>query len=444
MSATSLLPARAGQGIFALLLLVALLLTAGPARAVTVFEASIAASISPAQADMLDDALRTAAERRADMLLLFLDTPGGSIDVMRRMVSAILNAPLPVVVYVAPAGARAASAGMFLTAAASVAAMAPQTTIGAASPVAAGGDDIGSTMDKKIRNDLHALVRGLADKHGRNVNWYKRAVDQAATLTAAEAVAEKVVDCIAVDKADLLVQIGKRGLPTAQGGRLRFDGSQAQFVAFEPGLWYGLLSWLLDPQIAYILLLVGVAGLFFELTTPGAILPGVVGGLSLLLALYALSVLPTNAAGLLLLLFAGGLFLLEVHVTSFGLLSLAGVGALFLGSLLLFRFDGHTGLSLSLILPTVLGVSAILIGAAWILAKAQRQKPRTGVETLIGRRATVRRWDGQSGKVFVHGEIWDARLVPEANGAVVAPGQDIVITGFDAFTLLVTVPDAPR
>lgn len=442
MCVQCLLPARTGRFVFALTLLLALLLTAGPARAVTALEATIAASISPAQADMLDDALRAAVDRKADLLLLILDTPGGSIDVMRRMVASMLNAPLPVVVYVAPAGARAASAGMFLTAAAAVAAMAPQTTIGAASPVAAGGDDIASTMDKKIRNDLQSLVRGLADKHGRNVNWYKRAIDQAASLTAAEAVAEKVVDLIAVDKTDLLVQIGKRGLP-GPGGLQRFDGSQAGFVVYEPGVWYGLLSWLLDPQIAYILLLVGVAGLFFELTAPGAILPGVVGGLSLLLALYALSVLPTNAAGLLLLLFAGGLFLLEVHITSFGLLSLAGVGALFLGSLLLFRFDGHTGLSLTLILPTVLGVSAILIGAAWILAKAQRQKPRTGVEALIGQKATVRRWEGQRGKVFVHGEIWDARLVPEAAGAAVAPGQEIVIAGFDAFTLLVTVPDAP-
>ncbi|OLN25168.1 hypothetical protein DVDV_3587 [Desulfovibrio sp. DV] len=414
-----------------------------PARAATVLEARLVAAISPAQADMLDDALRAAADKHADLLLLTLDTPGGSIEVMRRMVGSLLNARVPVVVYVSPSGARAASAGVFLAAAATVAVMAPQTTIGAASPIAAGGEDLPKTADKKVRNDLQSLIRGLADKHGRNVNWYKRSVDEAASLTATEAVAERVVDFIAVDARDLLVQLGKRGLPTA-AGLVRFDGQSAVIEAYEPGAWYGLISWLLDPQIAYVLLLIGVAGVFFELTTPGAILPGVVGGLALILSLYALSVLPTNAAGLLLLLLAGGLFLLEVHVTSFGLLSVAGVASLVFGSLLLFRFDGQSALPLTLILPTVAGVSVLLIGAGWLLARAQRQKPRSGIAALVGQTAVVRRWEGAKGKVFVHGELWDARFSPGRQPAVLPfKGQDVRVEAVEDFVLLVAANPLP-
>ena len=413
-----------------------LFVAAAPCQGFTVLKAPLDAAISPAQADMLDDALAQAQDKKADMLLVTLNTPGGSIEVMRRMVTTILTAQLPVVVYVAPSGARAASAGVFLTAAATIAAMAPQTTIGAASPIGPGGEDLPATADKKIKNDLKSLVRGLADRHGRNVNWYKKAVDAAVSLTAAEAVAERVVDLIAVSDRDLLEQIGKRGLETSMG-LVRFDGTQATILPYEPGLWYGLLSWLLDPQIAYVLLLIGVAGIFFELTTPGAILPGVVGGLALVLSLYALSVLPTNAAGLLLLLCAGGFFLLELHVTSFGLLSLAGVAALLLGSLLLFRVDGQSWLPLSVILPTVGGVCALLLAGVWLLAKAQRQRPRSGLEALNGQTALVRRWSGRTGKVFVHGELWDARLADGVGVSVLEPGQPVTITGRQDFTLLV-------
>lgn len=455
MCAHCLPSAKAGPVFLFCTLLLACLGLAQPARAVTALEVHLAAAISPAQADMLDDALAfarhrnveapglpLAAEQRIDVVLLTLDTPGGSIEVMRRMVTSILNSPIPVVVYVWPSGARAASAGVFLTAAASVSAMAPQTTIGAASPIGPGGGDLSKTVDKKIRNDLESLVRGLADKYGRNVNWYKQAIDSAVSLTATEAAADRVVDYLAVDRTDLLVQIGKRGLPTAEG-KLRFDGSQVRFVTYEPGVIYRLLSWIFDPQVAYILLLIGVAGVFFELTTPGAILPGVLGGLCLITSLYALSVLPTNAAGLLLLLLAGGLFLLELHVTSYGLLSIAAVIALFLGSMLLFRAEGQTSLPLSLILPTVGGVSAILLGAVWILARAQRQKPRSGMEALLGQTAQVRHFEGRVGKVFVRGEIWDARLIDPTDSVVLAPGQDVVIDGVESFTLLVSAAAKP-
>jgi len=200
-----------------------------------------------------------------------------------------------------------------------------------------------------------------------------------------------------------------------------------------------LPPWLLDPKVAYVLLLIGLAGLFFEWISPGAILPGVVGGLCLLLALYALSFLPINATGFVLLLFGAGLFVLELHITSFGLLSLAGVAALTAGSLLLFRAGGQAGLPLAVVLPTVGGVSAVLAGAAWILAKAQRQKPRSGLSALIGQTAVVRRWQGTAGKVFVHGELWQARIDADRPDAPEID-QEVVIVRVDGMALVV----APR
>lgn len=403
---------------------------------VVVTEATLSAALSPAQADMLDAALAKAKADGATLLLLRLDTPGGSIEVMRRMVQTILNAPIPVVVWVAPSGARAASAGVFLVAAASVAAMSPQTSIGSASPVGPGGGDLKGTMNAKVRNDLESLLRGLAAAHGRNVTWYLRSVTKAANIEALEAARLRVVDLIAVDRNDLLTQIGKRGLPTARG-LVRFDPATVKVEPFDPGWRHDALSWLLDPQIAYMLLLVGMAGLFFELTTPGAILPGVLGSLSLLLALYALSVLPTNATGLLLLLLGAVFFLLEVYITSYGLLGLSGLISLFLGSLLLFRGSGLGGLPLTVILPTVIGVGLLLGGIAWVVAKAQLRRSESGVGGLVGQEALVRTWQGHTGKVFVHGEIWNATCDPDH---APQPGATVVVTAVNDLTLTV----APR
>lgn len=413
------------------------------AKPVTVLETDLRAAVSPAQADMLEDALERAKAVSADLLLVRLDTPGGGIEAMRRMVATLLNAPVPVIVWVAPSGARAASAGVFLVAAARISAMAPQTTIGSASPVGPGGKDLDKTMDQKVKNDLESMLRGIAALRGRNLDWYRSAVTSAANLTADEAVSQRVVDYLSSGREDLLTQIGRRGLEL--GGEFRrFDARDVTFVSFDPGWRYRFLSWLLDPQVAYILLLLGMAGIFFELTTPGVILPGVVGGLSLVLALYALSVLPTSAAGLLLLLFGAGLFLLELHVTSYGMLSVAGVIALLLGSLLLFKFEGQEALPLRIILPTVAGMSALLALGGWLLAKAQRLRPQSGLSALVGERAVVRHWSNGSGKVFVHGELWNAvakeGLPPDF---APAPGQEVVVVAAAGMTLTVAPPSAP-
>lgn len=429
-----------GRAFLPILILLCALATSVPASAavddgrILVLEASLSGAISPSQADMLDAALSQAQADHAALLLLRLDTPGGSIDVMRRMVKTMLNAPLPIVVWVAPAGARAASAGVFLVAASTLAAMAPQTSIGSASPVGPGGSEIKGNLQAKIINDLESLLRGMAASHGRNADWYVRSVSRTGNSDALEAAKLGVVECIAVDRADLMAQVAKRGLATRQG-LFRFDAAKVRYETFVPGWRHDMLSWLVDPQVAYILLLIGMAGLFFELTTPGAVLPGVLGSLSLLLALYALSVLPTNATGLLLLLLGAVFFVLEIFITSYGLLGLAGVISLFLGSVLLFRGQGLGGLPMSFILPSVIGISLILGILLWMVTKAQLRRSPSGVQALVGQEAMVRSWQGPVGKVFVRGEIWDATTDEDDR---IEPGQRVRILAVEGLVLRVT------
>ena len=370
-------------------------------------EVTIKGGISPAQSDLLTDALRSARIDGAGLLVVRLDTPGGTVQAMRDMAMTILNAPLPVAVHVAPAGARATSAGVFLVAASHVAVMHPQSTIGAATPVQMDGEDVDQSMAAKIMNDILSFVRSVAQSRGRNVDWYERAVREAESITAQEAALLKVVDFLAEDTMDLLEQASLRGIPFA-GQIVRFSPDDAYVEIHEPGFRYSVLSWLLDPQVAYLLLLGGMAGLFFELTSPGAIFPGVLGGLCLLLGLYALSVLPTNVAGLVLLLFGVVLFLLEVHVTSYGLLSVAGVVSLFVGSTILFRAGEGAQVDQMTVIVTVVGMSALLGLAVWLTAKAHHEKPGGGLEGMVGARGVVQRWSGNRGSILVHGELWSA------------------------------------
>jgi membrane-bound serine protease (ClpP class) len=399
-----------------------------------ILEVAIASSISPVQAEHLASAMNTVAEEGFDLLLIRLDTPGGLGESMRQMVKSILNAPAPVIVWVGPSGARAASAGVFLVAAANVAAMSPQTTIGAASPVNADGGDLGETMSKKVINDMKSLLKGIAASRNRNVPWYLDAVEESVSVTAEEAILLRVVDLLAVDRDDLLDQIGRKGVATAKG-MLKFDAASARVVPFEQGFRYGFLSWLLDPQIAYMLLLGGMAGLFFELATPGAVLPGVLGGLSLLLGLYAMSILPTNAAGLLLLLFGLVLFILEIHIVSYGLLSVAAVVSLFVGSIILFPESGAQGLPLSTIFITVIGVSLLIGGAILLAIRAQAQKPKTGLSALAGEKGVIKEWNSGRGKVVVHGEYWDAVAV---DGSVFKAKDDVWVVSVDKMLLTVS------
>ncbi|MCF8108862.1 MAG: nodulation protein NfeD [Desulfohalobiaceae bacterium] len=437
-------PLRIGLGCL-LLALVILPLVSNPGAArngstVSALYCRIDGSINPAQKDLLENALAECEQKEHDLLLLGLDTPGGLGQSMREMIKLILNAPVPVVIWVGPQGAHAASAGVFLVAASDVAAMSPQTSIGAASPVAMGGKEIPETMAKKIQNDFMSLIRSMAEAKGRNVQWYERSVEEAVSITASEAVQKKVVDLMAVSPEDLMTQIGAQGLFKAQAIG-PFSEKEFEIVTYEPGFRFALLSWLLHPQIAYFLLLGGMAGLFFELTNPGAIFPGAFGAICLLLGLYAMAVLPTTAAGLLLIVLSLILFILEIAITSFGLLSIGGVICLFIGSMILYKFEyGLVMLPLKVILPTVLAVSGFMILGVYLITKAYRRPKQTGYQSMQGLPATVLEWSDGQGRIRVRGEIWKAR---SADGTSLNPNDRVRISGADGLTLIVR-PDEPN
>lgn len=406
---------------------------------ITIVQFSIEGGIGPAQAELTENVLKKAGEIGAQFVVLQLDTPGGLVSSMREIVKTMLNSSIPVLVWVGPRGSRAASAGVFLVAASAFAGMAPQTTMGAASPVGAGGKNIDPTMSKKVINDLVSLVRSVAARHDRNLNWYEDAVRNSITINSERAATARVVEVVAPSAEDFLVQAGKHGIKT-QNGTVHFSESQLQIVRYEPTFRYKVLSWLIDPQIAYLLLLAGVACLFIEFTHAGAIIPGVVGALALLLGAYAMSILPTNIAGLLLILFSIVLFALEINITSYGLLSLGGVAALLIGSLILFPEEGgHMALPISLVIGTTGAIASIMGGAAFLAAKAMRKKPVSGVEAMIGTTAEVLSWDGKEGRVFAYGTLWSAKIDLEKypDGVELEKGTKVTVKAIDALTVTI-------
>ncbi|MFH1058494.1 MAG: NfeD family protein [Pseudomonadota bacterium] len=385
-------------------------------------------NVNPGSARYLVEALQQAAAADAALAVIQLDTPGGLVESMRAMVQAILAAPIPVAVYVAPSGARAASAGAFLVLAAPLAAMAPATQVGAAHPVGAGGQDIKGAMAGKVTQDLMAMARGLAQRRGRPPEVAERMVRESLSLEAGQALKDGVIDVLASDLGSLLGQLEGVTVATAAGPRTITSRGRA-LVFHTPDWRESLLSALANPNLAYILLMIGLAGLYFELSHPGAIFPGVVGGLALILAFFAMSTLPVSYAGLALIILAVLLFILEIKVVSGGLLALGGAGALILGSIMLFDSPGQlTALSLSVLLPTLITVIAFFGGVAWVAAKAQRAQAVTGAEGLIGQRAVAL----DAGRVRVLGEIWRAKAA-----APFAAGQELIVTKVDGLTLSV-------
>ncbi len=391
-------------------------------------------SINPAQVDLVRGAFFFAKTKGFDVIIMGLDTPGGLGESMRKIVKLILNSSLPVAVWVGPRGARAASAGVFIVAASNFATMAPQTSIGAASPVGMGGKDIPKTLEKKIKNDFMSLIRGVARSRGRNIQWYQRAIEDAVSLTAEEAVINRVVDSIAISPRDLMVQWGKKGIEE-EGRFITFEKNEFVIETYTPPFRYRFLSWLLDPQIAYLLLLGGIVGLFFELAHPGVIFPGIFGGICLLLALYALSILPTNVTGLLLIFMAMILFLLEAKIVSYGLLTIGGLISLFLGSTILFRFKyGLSRLPIKTILPTVIVVGGLVSLVMYLAARVQLKPKTTGKEAMIGLEGEV--IEGGKGRVRirVRGEIWRAM---EREGKELMPGERVEVLDIEGLNLIV-------
>ena len=365
----------------------------------------VSGAISPAQAEFVIKGINKASDEGGHCIVIELDTPGGLAESMRGIVMAIFGSKTPVVVYVSPGGARAASAGVMITMAADIAAMAPGTNIGAAHPVSIGGKEINKTMSEKVINDMVAYTKSIAKKRGRNIKWAEDVVRESVSITETEALKENVIDIIAKDIDDLIRQIN--GLEVEGKGILTLDGAGKKIL--NEDLRTKILKVISDPSISYILLMIGLAGLYFELSHPGAVFPGVVGAICLILAFFAMQTLPVNYAGILLILLSLVLFILEMKITSYGLLSVAGVVSLLLGSLMLFESDG-SGLrvSLQVILPTTMLVSGFFIVVAGLVFKSHMAKPLTGAKGLIGETGIVKKEIANEGKVFVHGELWNA------------------------------------
>ena len=373
-----------------------------------VFAIEVDGIINPATAKFIMDSIDQATKEGAQCLIIQLDTPGGLLESTRMIVKKMLTSYIPIVVYVAPSGARAASAGVFVTMAAHIAVMAPGTHIGAAHPVTLGGEGKeNKTMTEKIVNDTVAFIKNIAKTRGRNVDWAEKAVVKSVSITDEEAVNLNVVDFVSQDISSLLAKIDGKVVKFNDVTRtLHTKGVQPKPIQMS---WRErLLDIISNPQIAYYLLMLGGMGIFFELSNPGAILPGVVGGIFLILAFYALQVLPVNYAGLALILFAIILFIAEIKVVSHGLLAVGGVISLFLGSLMLFQSPAkYMRLSLSVIIPAVLVTSAFFIFAATMAIRARLRKPTTGMEGLIGEVGIVSTPIALEGKVSIHGEFWN-------------------------------------
>ncbi|SIN86815.1 NfeD family protein [Halodesulfovibrio marinisediminis] len=413
----------------------------GQNSTVKILHYTIDSGIGPAQVELTESVLRHAGKIGAQFVVMQLDTPGGLVSSMREILKNMLNSPIPVLVWVGPRGARAASAGVFLVAASAFAGMAPQTTMGAASPVDPGGKEIDPTMSKKVINDLVSLVRTVAARHDRNINWYEDAIRSSTTITSERAATARVVEVVAPSIRDFLVQAGNHGIKKLNR-TVFFSSTQLEIVQYEPTFRYKVLSWLIDPQVAYLLVLAGVACLFIEFTHAGAMIPGIIGAFSLLLGLYAMSILPTNIAGLLLILFSLVLFALEVTVTSYGLLTIGGVSALLIGSLILFPEEGgHMALPISLIVGTTGAIAAIMGGAAYLAAKALRKKPASGMDVMIGKQVEIVSWKGGSGKVFADGTIWSAKVDPEKypDGIELENGSLVIVKAIDDLTVTIDV-----
>lgn len=434
--------AREAKAVFATAALLALL-AGGAARAAggtpRVVVARIAGSINPVVADYLDSAIEKAEADQAGLLVVELDTPGGLDASMRQMVQAIIRTPVPVAVYVSPSGARAASAGVLVALAADVAAMAPGTNIGAAHPVAVGGGGMDNTMARKVENDAAAYARSLAEKKGRNGDWAESAVRESASLTEKDALAKKVVDLVEPSLESLVARLD--GWTVKKGGSeivLRTRG--AETVRFPMGLRHRVLSALADPNVAYILMMIGVYGLFFELSNPGAVFPGVVGGIALILGFYSLQTLSANYAGFLLIVLGVVLFILEIKVHSYGALTIGGIAALVLGSLMLFRStDPYLRISWT-VLAVMIGLSVAFFTAVITLAvRSQLRRPVHGMESLLGQVGEAGADFTGRGKVFILGEWWDAECaVP------LRKGDRVTVVGRDGMRLIVEPKERSR
>ena len=420
---------------------------AGRGEAQPVIQIDLAGPIGVGTAHMVEEALARARDERAGLVVLRLDTPGGLVSPTRDITQAILASPVPVAVFIAPSGARAASAGTYIAYAAHVAAMAPGTHLGAATPVAMGApgapsppgredgkpaEGQGTAMERKVLNDSVAYLRSLAQLRGRNADWAEKAVREAATLTAEDAVREKVVDLTAGNVGDLLDRLDGRLVRTTDGERT-LDTRHARVTVVEPGWQAKLLAFITDPNIAFILLMIGVYGIIFEFWTPGLAGPGIVGAICLIVGLMALSVMPVDLAGAALLAAGLAMMVAEAFTPGIGVLGLGGVVAFVVGGLFLFDPAG-TDIDLAVGWPVVVAAAVtnavMIIGVLGMALRVRRRKVVTGAEQMIGLEGEVVEWHDDRGRVRVHGEIWSARAA-----GPVSPGTRVRVARRDGLTL---------
>ena len=388
--------------------------------------------IGPVSARIITDAVKSSVQDGAEALIIELNTPGGLDESMRIITRRILNSEVPVIVYVSPAGSRAASAGVFITLSAHVAAMTPGTNIGAAHPVAIGGR-MDSTMVEKVENDAAAYIRSIASRTGRNEDWAEEAVRKSVSITESEALKLKVIDLVVKDVRALLDSCHGRvvNLPS---GEKELNTEDVELKRVEISVRDRILEVIANPTIAYILLTLGMWGLFFELSNPGAIFPGIVGGICLILAFFGLQTLPINYAGLLLMLLALIFFILEVKVVSYGALTIGGIVSMVLGSLLLFESPlPYMRASLVVIIAVAAGTALFFIFAFGFAVKAHRRKVTTGKKGLVGEVGVARTALKPEGLVFIQGEIWKA----EADQPI-RKGEKVMVTAVEQLTLKVT------
>jgi membrane-bound serine protease (ClpP class) len=390
-------------------------------------------SINPALADYILKGIEEAEQKKAAAVVIRMDTPGGVVTTTKTIIKGIINSKVPVAVYVAPSGSSATSAGALITLCADVAAMAPGTNIGAAHPVGGGGEEIGGTMSEKVINDLTAYIRGIVTERGRNARWAEKTIRESVSATAQEALELKAIDVVADSVPDLLAKIDGRKIDKKDHSvTLKTKGAQVERL--KPGLRFKILDVVANPNIAYLLMMIGGVGIMMELYHPGMIFPGVMGGICLLLALFALQVLPVNYVGILLIILAVILFILEIKITSFGLLAIGGITCLTLGSIMLFETGEQAmRVSWSVVVPTVASVSAFFIFALGLVVRAWMKKPRTGVQGLIGEIGTAVSDLDPEGKVSVHGEYWNARA-----DSRIPKGERVRVIKVESLFLLVT------
>jgi membrane-bound serine protease (ClpP class) len=388
--------------------------------------------INPAVNDYIRESIQRAHQGNARALIIQLDTPGGLLSSTRSIVKEMLSAPLPVIVYVAPSGAGAGSAGVFITMAGNIAAMAPGTNIGAAHPVAGGGQEVKGVMGEKIENFTASFSETIAQRRGRNTEFAIQAVRRSISITDTEALEKKVIDIIATDVSDLLKQSNGREVDVA-GVKRTLDFNGVSVLRFEMGLKQKVINILAHPNVAYLLMMAGILGLYMEFSNPGALFPGIAGGIALLLALASFQVLPINYAGLLLIGLGLCLLVAEAFLPSFGLLGIGGVVSLGLGSLLLFDVEGSDlTVDPGIILAAVGTLSAFVLVVTFLVVKSQRRKATLGFEGLIGEVGEVRERLDLKGKVFVHGEVWKAQ-----GSERLLPGDRVEVVGYDGMILKV-------